>query len=144
MHSASVGTVGATTDKPREKPMTVTREYSEDASYRTSPREIETATISQQPRSPDQFSPSVTGGLWPGCPANYGVQTKACYPSQSDRAIRGKPTTGTRVGIQTKIRGPRPIFDTIGRAPVSTVAPVSRLPANRAREMQPTTGGFES
>ncbi|WP_371161616.1 ArnT family glycosyltransferase [Halorubrum miltondacostae] len=77
-------------------------------------------------------------------PANYEGQTQADDPAYSDRAVRGKRTTGAQVCRRTKPHGPRPISSTVGRGTGSTVAPVSRLPANYGREMQPTAGRVES
>jgi len=144
MYSAPDGTRRTSSDETREKPMSGTRKKGAKGEYRTSTRGIATPANSQQIRSPDQL-PSSPGTLcWPRTLANYGGQTQADDPAYSDRAVRGKRTTGTRMGLRAKTRVPRLTCDTIGRVPGPNPAPTSRLPANFARKMQLTTGRIES
>ena len=144
MYSGPDGTRRTSSDETRKKPMSGTRKKGGNGGYRTVTRVIATPANRQQIPTSDQLRSSLGTLCWPGSPANYGGQTQVDYPAYSDGAVRGKRTTGTRMGLRATICAPRPISDTIGRAPGSIVALVHQLPANCAREMQHTTGRLES
>ena len=141
-YSGPDGTRRTSSDETREKPMSGTRNKGGNGGYRAVTRLIATPDNRQKIPTSDQLRSSLGTLCWPGSPANYWGQTQVDYPAYSDGAVRGKQTTGTRIGLRATICVPRPISDTIGRAPGSIAGLAYQRLANCFRELQPTTGGI--